>query len=306
MATVRRCIDCDAVLVDEVSSDDHGEAVASASTPLGAGDQIGYELEGWGNQLKVTLEGMLAKAGIGRVWEAGALVVAATDEDAVDDLIATLEGGELPELDDDIPRVALEIEGMDADDHAELDARLLAGAVPHAWDAEDGALIVAEVDEARVLAIVEEVLDGASDDGDGLLAQEALTALYVAVDRLVKNPHDRKLATAYRRAAAELPGLAVPYGFVAADWEDLIEAVRSLADDVAPHADPDPGAGASTETDEDDGDEDPDGEDPDDEVDEVDADLDEEDDDDEDEGLTAVESARRSARELRARLTDLV
>ncbi len=238
VATVRRCIDCDVMLADEPSpvadtDADAGEA-ASGGAPVGGGDQLGYELEGWGNQLKVTLEGMLARAGIGRVWEAGALVVAAEDEAAVDELIATLEGGEVPELDDDVARVALEIDGLDPDGQDDLDARLLSEAIPHAWDNE-GALIVAETDEDRVLEIIEESLDHQADVGDdGLAAQAALSALYVSVDRLVKHPADPKLAASFGSAARSLVGLPVPYGFAAADWSELSDEAVALADLVAP------------------------------------------------------------------------
>lgn len=236
VATVRRCIDCDVMLVDDAGPVADGEAAGSSASPMGSGDEVGYELEGWGNQLKVTLEGMLVRAEIGRVWEAGALVVSAADEDAVDDLIATLEGDDLPELRDDTPMVALEIEGLDVDGHAELDARLLAGSVAHAWD-DEGALVVAEADEGLVLALIEEVLDGPAVEGDGLTAQDALSALYVAVDRLVKHPHDRKPATAYVAANDALDGLPVPYGFAASDWDDLLAEVDQLAIAVRPHAD---------------------------------------------------------------------
>lgn len=273
VATVRRCIDCDAMLIDEVGPEAEGEAGPSSSSPVGTGDQLGYELEGWGNQLKVTLEGMLARAGIGRVWEAGALVVAAADEEAVDDLIATLEGDDVAALDDEISRVALEIEGLDADAQAELDARLLARSVPHAWD-DEGALVVAEADEDRVLELIDEVLDGAPADGDGLAAQNALSALFVAVDRLVKNPYDEKLATAYVQAASALDGLAVPYGFVASEWSDLTDEAARLASDVAAHTalPPEPALGG----------------------------------DDDDEAADAVEAARTATRQLRARLAELV
>ncbi len=239
VATVRRCIDCDVMLADEAVSADHGDITASdaasAGAPVGGGDQLGYELDGWGNQLKVTLEGMLDRAGIGRVWEAGALVVSAADEDVVDELIATLEGGEVAELGDDVARVALEIDGLDPDGQDDLDARLLASAIPHAWDNE-GALIVAEADEARVLEIIEESLDHqADDDGvDGLAAQAALSAVYVSVDRLVKNPADAKLAATFGSAARSLVGLAVPYGFAAADWSELSDEIIGLADLVDP------------------------------------------------------------------------
>lgn len=228
VATVRRCIDCDANLVDEVAVDEEAEPVRSAAKPASTGTEVGYELEGWGNQLKVTLEGMLDRAKIPRVWEAGALVVPAAHEGAVDDLIATLEGGDLSELQDDVPRVALEIEGLDADGAADLDARLIGSGVPHAWD-EEGALVVAEADEESVMAIIEAVLEGGDeDDLDPLAAQQALSELYVAVDRLLKRPTDLKLVAAYVAAAEPLPDLSVPYGFAAAGWQELVTDAAEL------------------------------------------------------------------------------
>ncbi len=261
VATVRRCIDCDVMLVDDAGPVADGEVPGSGASPVGSGDQVGYELEGWGNQLKVTLEGMLVRAGIGRVWEAGALVVSAADEDAVDDLIATLEGDDLPELSDEARMVALEIEGLDADGHAELDARLLAGSVAHAWD-DEGALVVSEADEDRVLTLIGEVLDGPAVDGDdGLAATDALSTLYVTVDRLAKHPHDRKPATAYVAAAKALDGLTVPYGFATSDWDDLVAEVDALAAAVRPHADvssPTTGSGDDADRADDDADDDDD------------------------------------------------
>ncbi len=235
VATVRRCIDCDVALVDEVrpGRPEGEEPAGSSAAPLGDGDQVGYELEGWGNQLKVTLEGMLDRAGINRAWEAGALVVAATDEDAVDDLIATLEGGEVEDLDDDEPQVALEIEGLDADAADDLDARLIAGAVAHAWT-DDGALLVRETDEEKVLALIDEVFEADPEADDGFAAQQARSDLFVAVDRLVRDPHDQKLATAYRAAARGFGDLPVPYGLEQAAWGSLVADVADLATRLAP------------------------------------------------------------------------
>ncbi len=239
MASVRRCIDCDQVLVDDVGPATDDE-VTSGASPLGSGDQIAYELEGWGNQLKVTLEGMLVRQGIRRVWEAGALVVAAADEEVVDGLIATLEGDAVEELDDEGPRIAFEIEGLDADGQAELDARLIAEAVPHAWD-DDGALLVAEADGDRVTELIEAVLDAEEEHGaddDGLAAIAALSDLYVATDRLVKNPTERKQATSYVVAQRALDGGSLPYGFATDDWDHLRSLALDLAEQVTPYADP--------------------------------------------------------------------
>lgn len=227
VASVRRCIDCDAMLVDEVGPG--GEAVASVASPLGEGDQIAYELEGWGNQLRVTLSGMLDLNGIAHVWEVGALVVAAPHEEKVDELIAAVEGGEGEELDADVPQVAFEIEGVSADELSALDAELIAAHIPHAWQ-ETGELLVPEESEEEVAELIEAVLNPAEDEAgdDGLATHAALDALYVAVDKLGKDPADAKLVARYQAAADGLGGLTVPYGMSGNEWEALLAQVEDL------------------------------------------------------------------------------
>lgn len=233
VASVRRCIDCDAMLVDEVGPD--GESSTSVATPFGDGDQIAYELDGWGNQLRVTLSGMLDLHGIAHVWESGiVLVVAAPHEEKVDELIAAVEGGEGEELDADVPQVAFEIEGVSADELAALDAELIAAHIPHAWQ-ETGELLVPEESEDEVAELIDAILNPSEDEveGDGLATHAALDALYVAVDKLGKDPSDAKLVERYGAAADGLDGLSVPYGLSGNDWEALlaqIEALRSILD----------------------------------------------------------------------------
>ena len=226
VASVRRCIDCDVMLVDEVGAD--GEAAATVATPLGAGDQIAYELDAWGNQLRMTLGGMLDLAHIPYVWEVGALVVDAAHEAAVDEFVAAVEGGEAEELDDDVPQVAFELDGVTADELAELDAELIAGHIPHAWQ-ETGELLVPESSEEAVTTMIEAVLnppDEALDDG--LATHAALDTLYVAVDKLGKAPGDQKLVNRYVDAADGLDGLGVPYGLSGQEWDALLAQVAEL------------------------------------------------------------------------------
>ena len=253
VASVRRCIDCDVMLVDEVGAE--GEALASVATPRGEGDQIVYELEGWGNQLRVTLAGMLDLNGIPYVWEVGALVVAAPHEDAVDELIAAVEGGEPEELDDDAPQIAFEIDGISADELVELDAELIAAHIPHAWQ-ETGELLVPEESEEAVAAIIDVVLNGDEDDEeDGLATHAALDALYVAVDKLGKDPSDAKLVNRYVDAAEGLSGLGVPYGMAGHEWEALLAQIDQLTavlqgdDAPEPEADDVPDADADADAD---------------------------------------------------------
>lgn len=224
-------------LVDEVADDGEGVSVAAAA-PVGEGGQLAYELEGWGSQLKVALEGMLDRAGIPRVWEAGALVVPSEVEAEVDELIATVEGSEAIDLAEDVPQIAFEIEDLSDDELAELDARLLAAQIAHAWE-DSGALLVAEADEEATAAIVGEVLAGEDPDDDGLATHEALSALYVAVDKLIKDPLDAKLVARYVAAAEPVADLGVPYGLDGGAWSSLVADVAALRALVDAEADAD-------------------------------------------------------------------
>jgi len=214
------------VLVDQVAGDE-GPAVIEPS-PVGDGDRVSYELEHWGNQLKVSLEGMLDQAGIRRLWEVGALVVAADDAEVVESLIETVEGRDVEDLQEMEEQLAFEIEGLDAEDVAELDARLIAAGIAHAWS-EEGELLVALDHEEAVSAIVDAVVEGEVDDEvDGLAANQVLSDIYVALDRLVKAPTDHKLIQRLTDAAEPLKDIGVPYGFAAQEWAELKQEVADV------------------------------------------------------------------------------
>lgn len=294
VASVRRCIDCDVVLVEDagptvLEAPDGTGSTGSAGTQVAGGEQVAYELEGWGNQLKVTLAGMLERAEIPAVWEAAALVVPAAFEQQVDQLVATVEGGEAPDLDDRAPQVAFDLDELTADELADLDARLIAASVAHAWEEGTAALLVAEDDEDQVAEIIDEVLNPPEDAAeDGLAVHQALSALYVVVDKLQKDPFDAKLVARCRDAANVLAGLGVPYGMAASEWADLRDQVAEVVAAIARDE-----TGSDTE---------PDGD--------VEAAGDAggapDDADEGGEGLTAEERARAMVADLRARLVDLV
>ncbi|MCB0977213.1 MAG: hypothetical protein KDB02_07100 [Acidimicrobiales bacterium] len=226
VATVRRCIDCGSTLVDDTTT----ATAADAKSATGSDDrgQIGYELPGWGNQLKVALEGMLEKEGVPRVWEATVLLVPAEFEDTVDGLIEAVEGREVPEPDEDEPLVALEIEGLDQDTVDALEARLMAEGVPHLWS-DEGDLLLGEDDEEKVLALIDAVFDEVEEGGGSSVdSQAVLSGLYVAVDRLMKRPDDEKLRRAFRTAAEPIDEMPVPYGFELASWQEVVRRTTEL------------------------------------------------------------------------------
>ena len=125
-------------------------------------------------------------------------------------------------------QLAFEIEGLDAEDVAELDARLIAAGIAHAWS-EEGELLVALDHEEAVSAIVDAVVEGEVDDEvDGLAANQVLSDIYVALDRLVKAPTDHKLIQRLTDAAEPLKDIGVPYGFAAQEWAELKQEVADV------------------------------------------------------------------------------
>lgn len=218
LATVRRCIDCDAALVDDISGVSAAQEVASE--PADPNQMVHLALANWGNQLKVTLEGMLDRQGIPRSWEAGDLVVPASRRNEVGTLIAAVEGSDANELDESQTMVALEIEGLDAAGMEVLDGRLLATSIAHAWS-DDGELLVAETDEEQVLTLIQEVFDQEHQEVT-FDAAEVLSELYIATDRLTKRVGDPKAETAFVKSAERIEGIEVPYGLDGELWKSII------------------------------------------------------------------------------------
>lgn len=233
LATVRRCIDCDVLLVDDPVGPD---AVAELSEVDDHGDGHGtirMTLESWGNQLKITLDGMLQRRGIPHVWEAGDLVVSERFRSDLEELLASVEGREIDAgpAGREAPTgelVSLDIEGLDADVRDRLDGLLMAADVEHAWG-EDGGLVISTADETVVLELIDRAFetDGGAD-AVGAEPQSVLTDLFVATDRLSRRIGDPRSEAEYRDAADAVQDCPIPYGFDPPAWDDLVATARTL------------------------------------------------------------------------------
>lgn len=220
--------DDDLDLDGDDGEDDDGERVGEGA------DQVAYDNDDWDAGTHAMLSSLLRAESIPFVWEAGTLVVNARDEARVDVLVEQVEVSTLPPLDPTAPKVVYEIDGWTDEQRADLAEQLLLAGVAHRWD-DDENLVVLEEDEARVDPIVDSVdgdFDDDDEDGDeevdGLAAQEAMSDLFVAADRLT---HDADDATAVRTltvACERVEALAVPYGFTPADWRNIVERSAAL------------------------------------------------------------------------------
>lgn len=225
LATIRRCIDCDTLLVDEIEEEPATTAIRDADDDHGT---VRLTLDGWDNQLKVTLDGMLQRQGVPHVWEAGDLVIAASHRDELAELLDAVEGREVDPEAGEHELVALEIEGLDADHRELLDGRLLAAGLGHAWS-DDGALLVDVGVENQVIGIVEGLFDESVNE-EPEDVNDRLSELFVSVDRLVKRIGDERAEQSFRDAVDALDRTTVPYGFDSNDWRSLVISAQTLVD----------------------------------------------------------------------------
>lgn len=216
-----------------------------------ATDQLAYENEEWDSGDRDLLSQLLRAEEVPHAWEATTLVVDAADEEAVDRILEQVEAASLPVLDPEAPKVVYELEGWDERRRGELADALNEAGLAHGWDDEDD-LVVLETDEDAVDPIVERIEvadpnalddengDGGTDqdpsqataaeDDDGLAAQDAMSELFVAADRLMHDPDDHEAVLRLVDATRLTESLVLPYGFSAEDWDPLVRGARELRD----------------------------------------------------------------------------
>lgn len=176
---------------------------------------------------------LLLADGVNHSWQGTTLLAHESGEAEVDALIEEVENAESRDLDPEEPQVAFEMEGWSGELQAQLAERLGGVGVPHEFDA-DGDLVCHEVDEEQVELVIEELLARASDEGleqlDGLAANDLLSALFEATDRLRRDVHDSKGVLRVLEHGRRLAGTATPFGFAATAWTSMRDGAADLCD----------------------------------------------------------------------------
>lgn len=197
------------------------------------GEWLAYELHEWAQESRAMLAQLLLADSVVHSWQGTTLLAHESMEQQVDGLLDEVQAAENPELDSDKPQVAFEMEGWSGELQALLAERLGGAAVPHEFDA-DGDLVCHEEDEEQVEFVIEDLLARAADDGleelEGLEANELLSAMFEAADRLRRDVND---GTGVRNAiehGRRLSGVATPFGFPASGWASIRDRCAELAD----------------------------------------------------------------------------
>lgn len=211
--------------------DDDGDG--AGLTDDEAGEWLAYELHEWASESRSMLAQLLLADGVAHSWQGTTLLAHESVEEQVDALLEEVEQAEVRELDPDEPQVAFEMEGWSGELQALLAERLGSIGVPHEFD-EEGDLVCHEADEEQVELVIEELLARAADEGkeelDGLEANDLLSALFTATDRLRRDVHDSKGVLGVLEHGRRLADSATPFGFSATSWTSLRDAAADLAD----------------------------------------------------------------------------
>lgn len=194
--------------------------------------QVEFELSDWGSRERKLLDEELTALGVRKAWEAGTLVVAASDGDIVDDLIDEIEERTALDLGPDVTPVVYDVTDWPAGLEDRFIEALIEARIAHMRGYRE--LTVGVDDEEQVDTLVDEVTsaweDEQDDDASGPDAQEVLSELFVSADRLLHDPSDRPATVRFDDASEAARAMAVPFGFVEADWTAITDRVEALAD----------------------------------------------------------------------------
>jgi DNA-directed RNA polymerase subunit F len=200
-------------------------------------EELSYELDEWSTESRELLDRLLTTNEVNHAWQGGTLMVAADDQEMVDELIGEVEATLLPALDPEAEKVVYEVAEWSPEDRADLTDALADEGVRYVFD-EMGDLVVEAIDEDRVDALIEELTDGEDVvDDDVPVATDILSGLFVAADKLRKSPRDGKAILAAREQAAAVIALPPPYGFERRIWAQIglrAGALRALLEEGAP------------------------------------------------------------------------
>jgi hypothetical protein len=199
-----------------------------------------YELHRWAREARTMVQQLLDGADLPYAWEGTDLVVPGAFEAQVDELVAHADAAAEPVLDPDADKLVYELGDWSDEEITRFASELDDAGIKFDFDSE-GNLVGLADDEERIDGILDAMefpdtprSDGDDDDeddedGDGLEAQNVLTALFLSADRLRRHAADPDGVLGLVRAAAQARSLRLPFGFEPKVWDDIVGRSDTLA-----------------------------------------------------------------------------
>lgn len=193
-------------------------------------DELEYNLDEWSVLEHEAVTERLLEAGIPHRWDGPKLYVAASDEAAVEVVLDAVEG-EADPLDPDRDQVAYDLAEWDDDRLTVLVEELDRASIPFAWDGDE--LFVHADDEQRLDELLDKVAhphELAVEDDDGDAGGEFLGELFIAADRLQRDPDDHETTVIMLDLVRAAEAAPPPYGLSDNEWKHLRERMTALAE----------------------------------------------------------------------------
>ncbi len=197
--------------------------------------KVHYDLSAWTFEQQAELSEAMAEATVPHAWVGAELVVPEVVEERMDELFEQLEQlfGPFPiGLDEDQPSTEFGLDEWTDADRSVLTDALVASEVPHRW--EGTTVVVAADAEDAVDDLLDAIESGellsAGDSGDHEPPDGALSTIFLAADKLAKDPLDAKS----RRKLVELHDVIdkrhPPYAFAPRTWASAVDGVDRIVE----------------------------------------------------------------------------
>lgn len=193
--------------------------------------KVHYDLTGWSIDQRAELAETLAEREVPHVWEGEELVVPEQIEVGVDALFDELEAeiGPFPvPLDVESESTEFGLDEWPAGDIEVLKESLVEAEIPHRW--ERATLFVATDAENVVDDLLDAIEAGevASLDEDSDAPDGALQDLYVASERLRRDPTNVSGRETLLSLVPQLSPTAPPFGLPVGSWAAMVSAANDL------------------------------------------------------------------------------
>lgn len=200
-------------LVDEVQETE--KAKEATHQPIGPEDELTvFDLSEWPEELRSELVDLLVQSRVSHIFDT---------EGDTEATHSSLEAAQEPLGDAEEPFETVEDHITDPGEF-ENDPD----------DAGDTVcdLLVREADEERVELLIDDLLareeEAQFEELEGLEVNELLSTLFVACDRLRRDPADIDGLQSVRAAAQRIAGVRTPFGFSSSNWKNLRNSVAEL------------------------------------------------------------------------------
>lgn len=227
--------------VNKQSGDEAGQDHAASGQPIDFDPndpdvvKVHYDVSAWNFDQRAELSEALADAELPHAWEGEEIVVPELVETEVDALFDELEKilGPFPiALEDDAESTEFGLDEWSDADRSVLTDALIASEVPHRWDGTT-VLVASDAEHA-----VDDLLDAIEagellgDGGDGAAAppEGVLSTMFLAADRLAKDPMDAGARTNLLELAPLVDAKTPPYGMAHRPWAGAVREVDALVE----------------------------------------------------------------------------